>query len=157
MTEPDPPTRRLRPIRLALGLAIGCLPLVAGDLEPRAARTAAIALAMAVWWLTEAMPIHWTASVPIVAFPLAGAFGRGFGGDVAAAVLPYFDPYNFLFAGGMAIAAAIEQQNLHRRIALSVMNGVGTDPRRLLAGTLLAARQQGLRAEFSGPGTRSRS
>jgi sodium-dependent dicarboxylate transporter 2/3/5 len=138
LTEPDRPARRLRPIRLAAGLAVGCLPLLAGDLEPRAARTAAIALAMAVWWLTEAMPIHWTASVPIVAFPAAGVFGRGLSGDVAAAVLPYFDPYNFLFAGGMAIAAAIEQQHLHRRIALSVMNGVGTDPRRLLAGTLLA-------------------
>lgn len=138
MTAPDPEPRRLRPIRLALGLAVGCLPLVAGGLEPRAARTAAIALAMAVWWLTEAMPIHWTASVPLVAFPLAGVFGRGLGGDVAATVLPYFDPYNFLFAGGMAIGAAIEQQHLHRRMALTVMDGVGTDPRRLLAGTLAA-------------------
>lgn len=138
MIEPELPARRLRPIHFALGLAVGVLPLVAADLEPRAGRTAAIAVAMAVWWLTEAMPIHWTASVPIVAFPLAGVFGRGFADDLSASVLPYFDPYNFLFAGGMAIAAAIEQQHLHRRIALSVMNGVGTDPRRLLAGTLAA-------------------
>src|SRR5687767_7172148 len=53
-------------------------------------------------------------------------------------VLPYVDPYIFLFAGGMAIGAAMQQWNLHRRIALGIMDRIGSDPRRLLAGMLAA-------------------
>ena len=136
---------RVRPWALAAGFAAGAVALALpsslqefGEFGSRPARAAAVGLAMAAWWLLEAMPMHWTSCVPIVAFPLLGVFGRGPAGDAAAAVAPYFDPYNFLFAGGMAIAAAIEQQGLHRRLALGVMNGIGTDPRRLLAGVLAA-------------------
>ncbi|MFP5285715.1 MAG: SLC13 family permease [Thermoanaerobaculia bacterium] len=87
---------------------------------------------MAIWWLTEALPIYVTACVPLVLFPLTGAL------SVRESVLPYFDPYIFLFAGGMGIAAAMQQWNLHRRIALGIMDRIGSDPRRLLAGTLAA-------------------
>src|SRR6185436_10764967 len=89
----------------------------------------------AIWWLTEAIPIYWTACVPLVLFPVFGVFGEA---NVRRSVLPYFDPYIFLFAGGMGIAAAMQQWDLHRRIALSIMDRIGSDPRRLLAGTLAA-------------------
>jgi sodium-dependent dicarboxylate transporter 2/3/5 len=71
-----------------------------------------------------------------VLFPLTGIFGPGEG--VKQSVLPYVDPYIFLFAGGMAIGAAMQQWNLHRRIALGIMDRIGSDPRRLLAGMLAA-------------------
>ena len=87
---------------------------------------------MAIWWLTEALPIYVTACVPLVLFPLTGVL------NVPQSVLPYLDPYIFLFAGGMGIAAAMQQWNLHRRIALGIMDRIGSDPRRLLAGTLAA-------------------
>ena len=35
-----------------------------------AARAAAVVACMAIWWLTEALPIHWTACLPLLAFPL---------------------------------------------------------------------------------------
>ncbi|HSN86388.1 MAG TPA: SLC13 family permease [Thermoanaerobaculia bacterium] len=101
----------------------------------RPAYAAAGAALMAIWWLTEAVPIYWTACVPLVVFPLTGVFGED---NLRQAVLPYLDPYIFLFAGGMGIAAAMQQWNLHRRIALGIMNAIGTDPRRLLAGFLAA-------------------
>lgn len=104
----------------------------------RPALAAAVSSLMAIWWLTEALPIYWTACVPILAFPLLGVFGQGPLGDSLAALRPYFDPYIFLFAGGMAIAAAMQQWNLHRRVALGIMARVGTEPRRLLAGVLAA-------------------
>jgi sodium-dependent dicarboxylate transporter 2/3/5 len=104
----------------------------------RPAYAAAGAALMALWWLTEAVPIYVTACVPLVLFPLLGVFGPGVGENVRQTVLPYVDPYIFLFAGGMGIAAAMQQWNLHRRIALGVMDRVGTDPRRLLAGFLVA-------------------
>lgn len=91
---------------------------------------------MAIWWLTEALPIYVTACVPLVLFPLTGVFGPGEG--VKQSVLPYVDPYIFLFAGGLAIGAAMQQWNLHRRIALGIMDRIGSDPRRLLAGMLAA-------------------
>lgn len=108
------------------------------DLGSRPAYAAAAATLMALWWLTEALPIYWTACLPLLLFPLFGIFGRGFRGDLAASVLPYLDPYIFLFAGGMAVAAAMQQWNLHRRLALGVMLRIGADPRRLLAGVLAA-------------------
>jgi sodium-dependent dicarboxylate transporter 2/3/5 len=104
----------------------------------RPAFAAAGAALMGIWWLTEALPIYVTACVPLVLFPLTGVFGGGLWGNVRQSVTPYIDPYIFLFAGGMGIAAAMQQWNLHRRIALGIMDRIGSDPRRLLAGTLVA-------------------
>ena len=94
--------------------------------HPLPARAAAMVALMAIWWITEALPIHWTACVPLVVFPAFGVFGSGFAANLGGAVAPYVDPYIFLFAGGMAIAAAMQQWGLHRRIALAVMATVGT-------------------------------
>ncbi len=71
--------RKVRPARLLAGLlaaaAVFALPGLFSDLgpaAPQAAAAAAVALLMAVWWLTEALPIYWTALVPVVAYPNAG-------------------------------------------------------------------------------------
>ena len=104
----------------------------------RPAHAAAVALLMAVLWLTEALPIHWTACLPLALFPLLGVFGQGPAEDLWSSVQPYFDAYIFLFMGGMAIGAAMEQTGLHRRVALRVLRAVGTDPKRLLLGMLIA-------------------
>jgi len=109
-----------------------------GAWEARPAMAAAVAALMAIWWLTEALPIYVTACVPLVLFPLLNVFGKGFGASLAETALSYLDPYNFLFAGGMCIAAAMQQCHLHRRIALNIMRRIGTDPRRLLFGLLSA-------------------
>jgi sodium-dependent dicarboxylate transporter 2/3/5 len=93
---------------------------------------------MAIWWVTGALPIYATACVPLVVFPWTRVFGEGPASNVAGAALPYLDPYIFLFLGGMCIAAAMQQWSLHRRIALTIMGAVGTHPRRLLFGFLLA-------------------
>ncbi len=104
----------------------------------RPAYAAAITALMAIWWLTEALPIYVTACVPLVAYPLLRPFGTGVLGNLGSTVGAYLDPYIFLFAGGMAIAAAMQRWNLHRRIALNIMAAIGTDPKRLLAGFLAA-------------------
>jgi sodium-dependent dicarboxylate transporter 2/3/5 len=108
------------------------------ELGHRPARAAATAALMALWWLSEALPIHWTACVPLVFFPVLGVFGRGLSGDALKAGEPFVDAYIFLFLGGMMIGAAMEQWNLHRRVALHIMRVVGTDPKRLLLGMLIA-------------------
>jgi solute carrier family 13 (sodium-dependent dicarboxylate transporter), member 2/3/5 len=109
-----------------------------GDYGARPARAAAVVVCMAIWWLTEALPIYWTACLPLLAYPLLGVFADGPLANLRPTLLPYVDPYIFLFAGGMAIAAAMQQHDLHRRIALSIMSAIGADPKRLLAGVLVA-------------------
>ena len=108
------------------------------DYGRRPALAAAAVVLMAIWWVTEALPIALTALVPLLLFPLAGVFGRGFAGDLRASALPYADAYIFLFLGGMAIAAAMQEWHLDRRIALTIMRAVGAAPRRLLLGFILA-------------------
>jgi sodium-dependent dicarboxylate transporter 2/3/5 len=104
----------------------------------RPAFAAAIALWMAIWWFSEAVPIALTACLPLIAFPLLGVFGLGPLGDVRRSAEPYGDAYIFLFLGGMVIGAAMEQWGLHRRIALYIMRAIGAEPRRLLLGVLVA-------------------
>jgi len=94
---------------------------------------AAVGLVMAVWWTTEALPIAATSLLPLLAFPLLGVQ------DFEATAAPYAHPLIFLFMGGFMIALAMERWNLHRRIALVVIRAVGTEPRRLVAGFMLAA------------------
>ncbi|WP_299957639.1 DASS family sodium-coupled anion symporter [uncultured Modestobacter sp.] len=94
--------------------------------------TAAIGVLLAVWWMTEALPLPATALVPIVAFPLFGVL------PVAEATAPYADPNIFLFMGGFMIALAMQKWELHRRIALLTVRAVGTKPPRLIAGFMLA-------------------
>lgn len=97
-------------------------------MSPEAWRVAAIGLWMAIWWATEAIPVFVTAFLPIVAFdPLGIAAIR----DAAA---PYANPIIYLFLGGFIMALALEKWNLHRRIALAILDRVGTDGRRLIGG-----------------------
>jgi len=104
----------------------------------RPAHAAAVAALMAVLWLTEALPIHWTACLPLVLFPVLGVFGGSPRQGVWSTTQSYLDAYIFLFVGGMAIGAAMEQTGLHRRVALRVLRAVGTDKKRLLLGVLMA-------------------
>lgn len=134
---------RVRPVPAVAGLAIFAALLLIdsplqdfGSFGARPARAAAVTALMAFWWLTEALPIQVTACVPLLLFPLLGVFGGGLGDEVRGAVGPYIDPYIFLFLGGMCIAAAMQQWDLHRRVAVRIMALIGTDPRRLLLGVL---------------------
>jgi sodium-dependent dicarboxylate transporter 2/3/5 len=115
----------------ALFLLILALP-APGTLAPDARSVAAVAALMAVWWMTEAIPLPATALLPIILFPLLGVM------NVGAATAPYAHELIFLFLGGFLIAAAMQRWDLHRRIALSVVDAVGVQPRRLVLGFMLA-------------------
>ncbi|SHK06978.1 SLC13 family permease [Rhodothermus profundi] len=93
---------------------------------------AAVSLWMAIWWITEAIPIPATALLPIVLFPLLGVR------SVGDATAPYAHPIIFLFMGGFLLAQAMQRWRLHRRLALHIIRRVGTRPARLILGFLLA-------------------
>ncbi|MDY7393959.1 DASS family sodium-coupled anion symporter [Aureibaculum sp. 2210JD6-5] len=92
----------------------------------------AATLWIAIWWITEAIPIAVTALLPIVLFPLSGGL------DIASTSGSYGHKYVFLYLGGFIIAIAIEKWNLHRRIALNIINLIGSDVRKIILGFMLA-------------------
>ena len=101
-------------------------------LTAEAQATAAVGTLMAVWWMTEALPLPATALLPLVLFPLAGVF------PFKQAADPYANRFIFLFMGGFMIALAIQRWNLHHRIALLTVLAVGTKPTRLIGGFMIA-------------------
>lgn len=118
---------------VGLGALVAMLaaPAPAG-LSVEAWRTAAMGALMALWWITEAVPIPATAMLPVVLLPLLGV------SDVGDAAAPYANPVIFLFLGGFVLAAALARSNLHYRLALGVVALVGAGPRRLIGGFMLA-------------------
>ena len=95
--------------------------------------TAAIGVLMAVWWATEAVPIAVTALLPLVVFPLLGI------ASIQETAAPYSNKVIYLFLGGFIVAFAMQRWDLHRRIALSVLQVVGGDGRSLIGGFMLAS------------------
>lgn len=102
-------------------------------LSPAATTTAAVAVWMGTWWMTEAVSIEVTGLLPIALFPLLKL------GTLKETCAPYANEVIFLFLGGMIIGQALEKSGLHRRFALGVVSLVGVGPRRLIAGFLAAS------------------
>jgi len=121
-----------RKIGLWLGPALAAALVVFPDLEPRVKNMAAVAVLMAVWWITEAIPIPATALLPVALFPTLGiAAGK-------STASHYFNSIIFLFLGGFLFAIAMEKWRLHERVATRIIRILGTSPRRLLLGFMIA-------------------
>jgi len=120
---------------LAIGIVLFMLALLApmpDGMNPEARRVMAVALLMATWWISEAVPIPVTALLPIALFPAMGVMSAA---DVTA---PYANPIIYLFLGGFLIAVTIEKWQLHQRIALHTVRLTGTSSNRVILGFMLA-------------------
>ena len=114
-----------------VGALVWLLP-APGGMPPDAHAVAGLAAWMAVWWLMAVMPLAVTALLPLALLPLITPLG------IDRVARPYADPIIFLFLGGFFLAAATERWALHRRLALAVIGAIGTEPRRLVLGLMLA-------------------
>jgi len=106
---------------------------VPGGMEPEAWKTTAVALLMATWWVSEAIPIPATALLPVVLFPVLGI------APISEATEPYANSIIFLFLGGFIIAIAMQTSNLHKRIALRIIHFVGIKPSSIIIGFIIAS------------------
>ncbi|MFC6638951.1 DASS family sodium-coupled anion symporter [Sulfitobacter sp. JBTF-M27] len=126
---------RLNQILIGLGLLLLLAPIVL-PAPPGMSDTAwialGLALVMALWWLTEALPLPATALLPLAVAPILGIAALE---DTARS---YSDPLVILFLGGFLIAKAIEKSSLHRRLAGVLLRLAGTSPRQVLAAIMLS-------------------
>jgi len=95
-------------------------------------KTAAVASLMVIWWLTEAIPIPATALLPLALFPLLKI------SNAKMVATAYGDKNIFLFLGGFLMAMTMEKWKLHRRIALNIIHFLGTSPRKIIFGFMVA-------------------
>ncbi|MCT2006725.1 DASS family sodium-coupled anion symporter [Micrococcus lylae] len=136
-------TVRNRIIGLLLGPALGLLLfiLMPADIGVWPRLIAGTAVLMAIWWMTEAIPIPATSLLPLVLFPVfvpAAETPEGEGVSVSAVGASYGADTIFLFMGGFMLALAMQRWNLHRRIALSVLATMGSKTANLIAGFMIA-------------------
>ncbi|KAJ8313082.1 hypothetical protein KUTeg_010455 [Tegillarca granosa] len=121
---------KLRRILIVVLTPILFLPLLMVEKSPEA-KCAYVVIIMALYWITEALPIAVTALLPIVLFPLVGLM------SAKTLSSQYINDTSTLFIGGLIVAAAIEHWNIHRRIALKILTIVGSEPRWLMLGLML--------------------
>ncbi|MBN2071656.1 MAG: DASS family sodium-coupled anion symporter [Candidatus Krumholzibacteriota bacterium] len=104
-----------------------------GGMSPEALKVASVVILMAIWWITEAVPLAATALLPVALFPALGIM------KASEATSPYANHLIFLFLGGFFIAVTMEKWNLHKRIALYTIRVVGTSPARIILGFMVAS------------------
>ena len=107
--------------------------LLPGSLTFEARAIAGIAIWMALWWMTEAVPIPATSLLPLILFPLVGA------GTLEEVASPYANSVIFLVLGGVILGLATQKSNLHLRVALLTIKIVGTKPAQIVLGLMIAS------------------
>ena len=123
-------------IGLYIGPIIAIFMLLAptpDGLSNEAWSVAAMGSLMAIWWATEAIPIAITALLPLVFFPLLGI------SSIQEAATPFANKVIYLFLGGFIVAFAMQRWNLHRRIALTILQYVGGNGKSLVGGFMLVS------------------
>jgi sodium-dependent dicarboxylate transporter 2/3/5 len=101
-------------------------------LSPQGKNAAAVVVLMSIWWITEAIPVYVTAFLPLVLYPPLSVLSPS---ETAAS---YGHNYALMFLAVFFLAKAIEVQQLHKRIALSIISLFGTSRQKIVLSMMIA-------------------
>lgn len=127
--------RRIKKIGFILGAIFFIALLLMGDFDPAKPQLntmAAIAVLMATLWITESIPLAATSLIPLIFFPITGLLSAE---EIASS---YINSIIFLFLGGFLIAIAMEEWQLHKRIALRIILFFGGSPGSIIIGFMVS-------------------
>jgi sodium-dependent dicarboxylate transporter 2/3/5 len=127
------PSRALIFVSIAFAVSLLLFLINPFKVEPLANKVLAVAAFVIVLWVSEAMPMAVVALLPLVLFPLLNI------ATLEITASSFANPIIFLFMGGFLIGLAIEKWNLHRRIALSIVQLMGTSGDRIVLGFIIAS------------------
>lgn len=123
----------LRQFGLILGIISFLIIFALNPIENQIANAmAACSVLMAIWWITEAVPLAATSFLPLILFPVLGIM------DVKQTSSIFINNTIFLFLGGFLIALAIENNGLHKRMALNIIKLLGGDLKGILLGLIIS-------------------
>lgn len=88
---------------------------------------------IAIWWITEPVPIPVTSLLPLVVFSISGAL------ELSEISISYARPIIFLFLGGFVIGMAVERWGLHKRVAFGIIRMFGVREKRVILGMMVAS------------------
>lgn len=101
-------------------------------LSPEGKSAAAVVILMSIWWITEAIPVFATAFLPLALYPVLQIL------PAAKTAANYGHNYVLMMLGGFFLGKAIESQNLHKRIALVIINIFGISRQRIIFSMMIA-------------------
>ena len=126
-------------IRKKIGLIFGPIFFVSfllipapDGMNPLGMKAIAVALLMAILWVTEAISIFATSFLPLALYPLLGIL------DAKQLAASYGHHIVILIIGAFFVAKAIESNNLHRRIALFTIKLIGTSRSNIILSFMIA-------------------
>ena len=125
-----------RRIGLVLGLLLFFYTLFSpqpANMSEQAWITAGVGMLMVVWWVTQVLPVPVTSLLPIILFPLLGI------SSILEAAAPYANPVIFLLLGGFIIATALQRWQLHKRLALTILHLMGSQPQAIVGGFMIVS------------------
>lgn len=124
----------MQKLGLVFGLGLPIAIFIFGKFgeDPVVVRMAAAAVMIAIFWMTEAIPLAATAMLPLALFPILGI------ADGKKVALQYMNSTVFLLIGGFLIALAMQRWHLHKRLALGVLSLFGSKPIAVLMGFMTA-------------------
>ena len=114
------------------GVYVALLMLAPASLPAEARHVLGLAGWMALWWISEPVPLAATSLLPAGVLPAIGVV------TARDAVAPYANELVFLFLAGFLLAAALEHWNAHARIAYSLIAAIGVTSRRIVLGVMVA-------------------
>jgi sodium-dependent dicarboxylate transporter 2/3/5 len=103
------------------------------EMSEPAFKVMAATIWIAIWWMTEAIPIAVTSFLPMILYPMTDAV------PMKVIAPSYANPIIYIFVGGFILALAMQKWNLHKRIALSIISITGTNMRQIILGFILAS------------------